>query len=71
MRAAVESELTRKISIKGVQATAINYANKRYFIPFGWYANPLPSTASVGWAVFTDKNYNPYYFGGDYNVYTF
>jgi len=40
------------------------YANKRFFIPWGWYANPLGATSSTGWAVFYDWMYNPFELGG-------
>jgi len=43
------------------------YANKRFFIPWGWYANPIGATASTGWAVFNDFNYNPFQLGGTFN----
>ena len=36
------------------------YANKRYHIPFGWYANPIPSTASTSWAVMVNYRFNPF-----------
>lgn len=45
---------------------AFLYANKRYNIPFGWYANPLPSMASTTWAVMLYYNYNPFVLGGEY-----
>jgi hypothetical protein len=40
------------------------YANKRFFIPWGWYANPLGATSSTGWAIFYDWQYNPFQLGG-------
>ena len=40
------------------------YASKRYFIPFGWYANPLPSNASTSWALLMNYKYNPFTLGG-------
>lgn len=43
------------------------YASKRFLIPFNWYANPLPSTASTSWAVMLHYNYNPFSFKGDYS----
>jgi len=49
-----------------INSDIINYANTRYWIPWGWYANPLPSTASISWAVMTDSNYNPFLLGGAY-----
>lgn len=46
---------------------AFLYASKRYFIPFGWYANPLPSTCSTSWSVMLHYNFNPFQLGGGYN----
>jgi len=40
------------------------YASKRYFIPFGWYANPLPSNASTSWVLLMNYNFNPFTLGG-------
>lgn len=40
------------------------YANKRFFIPWGWYANPVSATCSTAWAVMQEQNYNPFEFGG-------
>jgi len=50
-----------------INSDIVNYANRRYYIPFGWYANPLPSLASISWAVFTDSDYNPFLLGGRYD----
>jgi len=44
------------------------YANKRFFIPWGWYANPIAATSSTGWAVFYDFMYNPFVLGGGTNT---
>jgi len=68
MRNAIENELTIHGSINGYDCPGVLYSNKRYFIPFGWWANSVLSTASTGWAVFLDKNYNPMFLGGSYNV---
>jgi len=43
------------------------YANKRFFIPWGWYANPIGATSSTSWAVCNDFNYNPFMLGGGKN----
>jgi len=43
------------------------YANRRFFIPWGWYANPIGATSSTGWAVFHDMQYNPFVLGGGGN----
>jgi len=40
------------------------YANRRFFIPWGWYANPIGATSSTGWAVFYDWMYDPFQLGG-------
>lgn len=45
---------------------AFLYASKRYFIPFGWFANPIPSTCSTSWALMLHYNYNPFQLGGGY-----
>jgi hypothetical protein len=44
------------------------YASKRYLIPFGWYANPIPSMASTTWAVMLHYNFNPFSAKGDYSA---
>jgi len=40
------------------------YASKRYLIPFGWYANPIPSTCSTAWIIMLANHYNPFGYGG-------
>ncbi len=35
------------------------YASRRYFIPFGWYANPLPSTCATAWKILVASHFNP------------
>jgi len=40
------------------------YANKRYFIPWGWYANAVPSLCSTSWAVMNKYHFNPFILGG-------
>lgn len=42
------------------------YASKRYLIPFGWYANPIPSTCATAWIIMVADNYNPFVYGGGY-----
>jgi len=44
------------------------YANKRFFIPWGWYANPIGATSSTAWAVANDYRYNPFQLGGGSNT---
>jgi hypothetical protein len=45
---------------------ALKYANKRYYIPFGWYSNPIPATASTAWFIMLEKQFNPLEFSGTY-----
>ncbi|MES3007926.1 MAG: hypothetical protein V4751_09165 [Pseudomonadota bacterium] len=40
------------------------YASKRYFVPFGWNANPLPSTTSTAWMLMVANRFNPFVYGG-------
>jgi hypothetical protein len=40
------------------------YASSRYRIPFGWYANPLPSTCSTAWIFLVADKYDPFLYGG-------
>eukprot|EP00239_Pterosperma_sp_CCMP1384_P006677 CAMPEP_0197848330 /NCGR_PEP_ID=MMETSP1438-20131217/8321_1 /TAXON_ID=1461541 /ORGANISM="Pterosperma sp., Strain CCMP1384" /LENGTH=694 /DNA_ID=CAMNT_0043460511 /DNA_START=88 /DNA_END=2172 /DNA_ORIENTATION=+ len=41
------------------------YANARFFIPWGWYANPVSALCSTAWEVMLVNNFNPFIFGGD------
>jgi hypothetical protein len=43
------------------------YASKRYLIPFGWYANPLPSTCSTAWIIMLADHYDPFGYAGKSN----
>jgi hypothetical protein len=43
------------------------YASRRYFIPFGWYANPIPSTCSTAWMIMVAEHFDPLGFGGEPN----
>ncbi len=40
------------------------YASKRYMIPFGWYANPIPSTCATAWMIMVANGFNPFIYGG-------
>ncbi len=40
------------------------YASRRYFVPFGWYANPLTSTTSTAWMLMVANLFNPFVYGG-------
>ncbi|MCH9631664.1 MAG: hypothetical protein S4CHLAM37_16880 [Chlamydiia bacterium] len=47
---------------------AFVYASKRYMIPFGWFANPLPSTTSTSWSMMLHYNFNPFSPAGSYEA---
>lgn len=49
------------------QTNSYVYASKRYLIPFGWYANPLPSTCATAWMIMVHAGYNPFVYGGKYH----
>lgn len=36
------------------------YASRRHAIPFGWYANPLPSTCATAWRLMVANHFNPF-----------
>ena len=40
------------------------YASRRYLIPFGWWANPIPSTASTAWIIMLADDFDPFGYGG-------
>jgi hypothetical protein len=50
------------------QGQAYLYGSKRYAIPFGWFANPLPSTCSTSWPVMLHYNFNPFQPGGTFDA---
>jgi len=68
MRDAIEAQLIAHETIEGTPVTGVLYANKRYWIPFGWWANKLICTVSTAWTVLVDNDYNPFYLGGAYRV---
>jgi hypothetical protein len=44
------------------------YANKRHFIPFGWWANAIPSIVASAWVILIDYDFNPFVLGGGPHV---
>jgi hypothetical protein len=40
------------------------YSSRRYLIPFGWYANPIPSTAASAWVILIADRYDPFGYAG-------
>jgi hypothetical protein len=43
------------------------YASRRYRIPFGWDANPIPSTAATAWVILIADEYDPFGYAGKPN----
>eukprot|EP01059_Diplonema_ambulator_P008688 TRINITY_DN18360_c0_g1_i1.p1 TRINITY_DN18360_c0_g1~~TRINITY_DN18360_c0_g1_i1.p1 ORF type:complete len:904 (+),score=155.60 TRINITY_DN18360_c0_g1_i1:184-2712(+) len=70
MRAAIERELLADTPTQNTYDThnSLLYANIRSYIPFGWWANPIPSMASTGWAVSIDSSFNPLQLFGHYSA---
>eukprot|EP00756_Hemistasia_phaeocysticola_P062560 Hpha_TRINITY_DN6004_c0_g1::TRINITY_DN6004_c0_g1_i1::g.63358::m.63358 len=64
MQAAVQSELTMH-SLNGL---SILYANRRYYIPFGWYSNPIPSLCSTAWLLALQNDHNPFMLTGNFSA---
>lgn len=53
----------------GTSRLSYLYANKRAFIPFGWFSNKSPATASTGWSLMVNSCFNPLELGGgDYKA---
>ena len=40
------------------------YSSRRYFIPFGWYGNPIPSTAASAWVILVADRFDPFGYAG-------
>lgn len=53
--------------LMNLQSSPYLYASKRYLIPFGWYANPLPSTCSTAWIIMLADGYDPFGYAGKVN----
>jgi hypothetical protein len=43
------------------------YSSKRYFVPFGWYGNPIPSTAASAWVILVADHFDPFGYAGKPN----
>lgn len=41
------------------------YASRRMFVPFGWQANPIPSTCATAWAIMLAARFDPFRYGGE------
>lgn len=42
------------------QTVGYKYASERYWIPFGWWANPVPSMTATAWSIMLDHGFNPF-----------
>ena len=40
------------------------YANKRFFIPWGWFSNPISALCSTAWSALMDRNFDPFHWQG-------
>jgi len=40
------------------------YANKRFFIPWGWFSNPISALCSTAWSVLQARNFDPFHWQG-------
>lgn len=70
MRMYVDEELLsmERVRTSYDQHAGILYGSARYYVPFGWWSNPIQATSSTGWAVFVDSSWNPLMITGDYGV---
>lgn len=63
----METALTKPFSKGGMindDNDGYMYANQRFFIPWGWYANAISSLCSTSWAVMNEVKFNPFVLGG-------
>ncbi|HEY5814533.1 MAG TPA: hypothetical protein VIT23_18000, partial [Terrimicrobiaceae bacterium] len=68
MYASVRPANYRELISMPSDKVAFIYASKRYMIPFGWFANPLPSTTASSWAIMLHYNFNPFNPTGTYEA---
>ena len=64
---AFSGKVPSPVSSGGTTVLPYLYASRRHFIPFGWYANPLPSTCSTAWAIMVADWFDPFGYGGEPN----
>ena len=63
MRQSIEN-LKRTVILDGEETIAYDYADRRYYIPFGWWSNQIPSLTSTAWVIMNDRDFNPFVLGG-------
>jgi len=58
--------LQRRVSEGGMisDSGGYLYCNHRYKIPWGWYANAIPSICSTAWSIMNDHLFDPFVLGG-------
>lgn len=54
-------------TLVALKTTPYLYASRRHFIPFGWFANPLPSTCATAWVIMVANHFDPFGVGGTPN----
>lgn len=54
------------VQLEGEATVAYDYASARYSIPFGWWANKVPSLTSTAWVLLIDHHFNPFILGGGF-----
>lgn len=52
------------VTLPASEGVGYLYASKRWLIPFGWYANTLPSLTSNAWIVMNQYSFNPFQYSG-------
>lgn len=55
------------VQVPKCEGQAYLYASKRFAIPFGWFANTLPSTTSNAWVIMNKLQFNPFQYGGKFS----
>ncbi|KAJ9466713.1 hypothetical protein DIPPA_18450 [Diplonema papillatum] len=71
MRESLENELLIESFVgldSRVKHASFPYSSARYFVTFGWWANPMPSLASTAWAAAVDLGWNPLHGHGWYSA---
>ena len=62
--AGVNAQCSHDYSLGGRPWVGYLYANKRAWIPWGWFSNPCPSQAATTWALMVNSGFNPFELGG-------
>ena len=41
------------------------YSNRVFYVPWGWFANNVPSLGATAWSIMEGEDFNPFVLGGD------